>query len=166
MVAARTLGGTAQSTVGTAAFVANKWLYWFIPAAAIAGLRTTLGGTTNAASVRAALPRLQEVAARIDTVGGLSGQLSAEQRKPLVGIVSPSLPALNQLLDKVLAIPDVAEVLKWTIDTLTSDARCFDPGSSAPAERVGYQDSLRARIGVVADKLSFTPADHQRRHTP
>ena len=64
------------------------------------------------------MPQLQEAATQIDKVGGLGAQLSAEQRKVLAGVVSPSLPALNQLLDKVLAIPGVAEVLKPTIDTL------------------------------------------------
>jgi hypothetical protein len=75
-------------------------------------------GITDAASARAALPKLQEVAAQIDKVSGLTVQLSAERRKLLAGIVTPSLPTLNQLLDKVLAIPGVAEVLKPTIDTL------------------------------------------------
>ena len=84
----------------------------------IAGLRTTLAGITDANSARAALPKLQEAAAQIDKVGGLSAQLSAEQRKLLAGTVGPSLPTLNQLLDKVLAIPGVAELLKPTIDAL------------------------------------------------
>src|SRR5215471_20960440 len=84
----------------------------------IASLRTTLAGITDAASAQAALPQLQEAATQIDKVGGLGAQLSAEQRKVLAGVVSPSLPTLNQLLDKVLAIPGVAEVLKPTIDTL------------------------------------------------
>jgi hypothetical protein len=160
--AARTVGGSAQRAVGTAASATNKWLYWLIPAAAaaavaallfyllakpteqvarqdvtvgqslvvgglnidkqvndsIANLRTTLAGITDAASAQAAIPQLREAAAQIDKVGGLSAQLSAEQRKLLAGIVSPSLPTLNQLLDKVLAIPGVADVLKPTIDTL------------------------------------------------
>jgi hypothetical protein len=84
----------------------------------IASLRTTLAGITDAASARAALPKVQEAAAQIDKVGGLSAQLSAEQRKLLAGIVSPSLPTLNQLLEKVLAIPGVSDVLRPTIDTL------------------------------------------------
>ena len=64
------------------------------------------------------MPKLQDVTAQIDKVGGVVGQLSAEQRKLLAGIVSPSLPTLNQLLEKVLAIPGVSDVLKPTIDTL------------------------------------------------
>jgi hypothetical protein len=84
----------------------------------IASLRTTLASITDANSARAALPKLQEAAAQFDKVSSLSTQLSAEQRKLLAGTVSPSLPTLNQLLDKVLAIPGVAELLKPTIEAL------------------------------------------------
>jgi hypothetical protein len=84
----------------------------------ISNLRTALGGITDAASARSALPKLQEVTAQIDRVGGVVGQLSAEQRKLLAGIANPLMPTLNQLFDKVLAIPGVSEVLKPTIDAL------------------------------------------------
>jgi Bacterial protein of unknown function (DUF937) len=84
----------------------------------ITNLRTTLTGITDAASARAALPKLQEVTAQIDKVDGLLGQLSPEQRKVLAGVVNPLMPSLNQLFDKVLAIPGVAELLKPTIDAL------------------------------------------------
>ena len=84
----------------------------------ITNLRTALGGITDAASARAALPKLQEVTAQIDKVDGLLAQLSPEQREVLVGMVNPLMPSLNQLFDKVLAIPGVAELLKPTIDAL------------------------------------------------
>ncbi|MGA9003738.1 MAG: DUF937 domain-containing protein [Pseudolabrys sp.] len=84
----------------------------------IGGLRTTLGGITDAASAQAALPRLQDATAQIDKVSGLVGQLSDGQRKMLAGLVNPAMSTLNQLFDKVLAIPGVAEVIKPTIDRL------------------------------------------------
>ena len=84
----------------------------------ITSLRTTLGGVTDAASAQAALPKLQDVTAQVDKVGAVVGQLSAEQRKVLAGIVTPLMPTLNQLFNKVLAIPGVVEVLKPTIDVL------------------------------------------------
>jgi hypothetical protein len=84
----------------------------------VTNLRSTLAGITDAASARASLPKLQDVTAQVDKVDGMLGQLSAEQRKLLTGIVSPLIPSLNQLFDKVLAIPGVAEVLKPTIDVL------------------------------------------------
>jgi Bacterial protein of unknown function (DUF937) len=84
----------------------------------ITSLRNTLGGITDAASAQAALPKLQEVTAQIDRVETVTGQLSAEQRKVLAGMVNPFMPTLTQLFDKVLAIPGVAEVLKPAIDAL------------------------------------------------
>jgi hypothetical protein len=157
--AARAIGDTGQRAAGTAAPVSRTWLYWLIPALAIAALltylfarpteqaaqqgvstaqslmvggldigkqatdsitnlRTTLAGITDTASAQAALPKLQEVTGQIDKVSGVVGQLSAEQRKLLAGIVNPLMPTLNQLLDKVLALPGVSEVLKPTIDAL------------------------------------------------
>jgi hypothetical protein len=84
----------------------------------ITNLRTTLVGITDAASAQAALPKLREATAQLDKVDGLLGQLSPEQRKVLAGVVNPLMPSLNQLFDKVLAIPGVAELLKPTIEAL------------------------------------------------
>jgi hypothetical protein len=84
----------------------------------LGALRTSLQGITDAASARAALPRLQEITTQLDKVSGMLGQLSPDQRKIVVGLVGPAMTTLNQLFDKVLAIPGVGEVLKPTIDTL------------------------------------------------
>jgi len=84
----------------------------------MATLRTTLDGITDAATAQAATPKLQEVTTQLDKVDGLLGQLSPEQRKLLAGLVNPMMPTLNQLFDKVLAIPGVGDVLKPTIDAL------------------------------------------------
>src|SRR5262245_22534232 len=81
-------------------------------------LRTTLTSVTDTASAEAALPKLREATAQIDKVTGMLGQLSDTQRKVLAGLVSPFMSTLNQLFDKVLAIPGVGEVIKPTIDTL------------------------------------------------
>jgi hypothetical protein len=84
----------------------------------IGSLRTTLNGITDAASAQAALPRLQQATAQLDKVSGVLGQLSTSQRTVLAGLINPVMPALNQLIDRVLAIPGVAEIIKPTIDTL------------------------------------------------
>jgi len=86
----------------------------------VRNLRTALGSVTDAGSAQAALPKLQEVTAKINQVDGLIAQLTPEQRKLLAGIVNPLMPSLNQLFDKVLAVPGVAELLKPTIDVLRS----------------------------------------------
>ena len=84
----------------------------------ISSVRSTLNGITDAASAQAALPRLQTATSQIDKVNGMLAQLSDGQRKMLAGLVSPGMSTLNQLFDKVLVIPGVAEIIKPTIDTL------------------------------------------------
>jgi hypothetical protein len=84
----------------------------------ISNLRTTLNGITDPASAQAALPKLQDATSQIDKVGGMMAQLSPEQRKILAGLVTPAMPALTQLFDKVLAIPGVAQLLKPAIDAV------------------------------------------------
>jgi hypothetical protein len=81
-------------------------------------LRSTLTSVTDTASAEAALPKLREATSQIDKVSGMLGQLSDAQRKVIAGLVSPMISVLNQLCDKALAIPGVAEVIKPTIDTL------------------------------------------------
>jgi hypothetical protein len=158
--AARTTGDAAR-TAGDAgrSAASNNWLYWLIPAAAIAALAVyfltkppeqvaqepgtagqnvavnatdvgkqvtdnlsnlhqTLSGITDPASAQAALPKLQEASAQIDKVQNLSGRMSPEQRKVVAGLVNPVMPSLNQLFDKVLAIPGVSAELKPAVDAL------------------------------------------------
>jgi hypothetical protein len=81
-------------------------------------LGTILEGITDVASAQAALPQLQGVIAEIERLDNLFLQLSSEQRAVLASIVNAQMPTLNQLFDKVLAIPGVAQVLKPTIDSL------------------------------------------------
>jgi hypothetical protein len=81
-------------------------------------LRTSLQGITDAASANAALPKLQANAAQIDKVNSVVGQLSDDQRRFVGGLVTPPMIAINQLFDKVLAIPGAGEVVKPTIDNL------------------------------------------------
>ena len=91
----------------------------------IASVRTTLDGVSDVASAQAALPKLQEVTAQIVKTGGAVGQLTAEQRKAIAEVINPLMPAVNQVCDKVLAIPGVAEVLKPSVDTLKARLTAF-----------------------------------------
>ena len=84
----------------------------------IASARTTLDGVRDVTSAQAALPKLQEVTAQIAKTGGEVGELTAEQRKAIAAVINPLMPAVNQVCDKVLAIPGVAEVLKPSVDSL------------------------------------------------
>jgi hypothetical protein len=81
-------------------------------------IRTSLAGITDAASANAALPKLQEATAQIDKVAGMVKQLPADQRRVADGLIASSMATINQLFDKVLAIPGVAEVVRPTIESL------------------------------------------------
>lgn len=82
------------------------------------GLQTTITGITDAASAQAALPKLQAAEGEVDKIGATVGQLSAEQKTALKGMITPMMATLNGLFDKVLAIPGVSDVLKPTVDSL------------------------------------------------
>jgi hypothetical protein len=67
--------------------------------------------------------KVDEVAAR-GMRSKTRGQLSADQRKLLAGIVNRLMPSLNQLFDNVLTVPGVAELLKPTIEPFGRNSRC------------------------------------------
>src|SRR5262245_12597654 len=81
-------------------------------------VRISLASITDTASANAALPKLQQATAQIDKVAGTVKQLPADQRRVADGLVASSMATINQLFDRVLAIPGVAEVAKPTIDSL------------------------------------------------
>ena len=169
--AARDVANTGQR-VGRSA--SNNWLYWLLPAAALAalliyivakptepvvsqqntaasqqqqntaasqttgvqsptaagidvgkqltdsvsGLRSTLGGITDAASAQAALPKLQESTTQLDKVNDMTQRLSTDQRKLVSGVAANELPGVNELFDKVLALPGLPDQLKPVIEAL------------------------------------------------
>ena len=84
----------------------------------LGSLRTSLQGITDVASARAALPRVQAATTQVEKVNSMLGQLTADQRKTIVAMTAPATATLNQLFDRVLAIPGVGEVLKPAADTL------------------------------------------------
>jgi hypothetical protein len=84
----------------------------------IGSLTTALSNVKDAATAQAELPKLQEITTQIDAIGGQVGKFSAEQKAVLSGLVSQALPALNELIEKVLAIPGVAAVLEEPLKPL------------------------------------------------
>jgi hypothetical protein len=83
---------------------------------AMDNLKTSLQGVTDSASAQTALPKLQEADAQLTKVNDLIAKLSPEQKKALASLVAAALPTLNQLFDKVLALPGVGDIAKPVID--------------------------------------------------
>jgi hypothetical protein len=82
------------------------------------GAKETLQGITDAASAQAALPKLEEMRTDVDQMSDLAGQLPSEGKQALAGLVSSAMPALLELIDKVMAIPGVSDVLKPVVDPM------------------------------------------------
>jgi hypothetical protein len=82
--------------------------------------RSTLQGISDPASAQAALPKLKQASEQLDTVREAMSMLPPTTRKNVSSVVTRSMPLLNQLFDRVLASPQIADVTKPTIDGLRS----------------------------------------------
>jgi hypothetical protein len=80
--------------------------------------KKTLEGVTDAKSAEAARPKLQELAANLDQISGLAGQLPADGKQAFTGMVNKVVPTLRPLIDKVLTMPGVGEVLQATLEPI------------------------------------------------
>ena len=89
------------------------------------GATKTLNGVTDAASAEAALPKLNELGASLDKVGGLVEQLPAEGKSALAALVSAALPNLEALIAKVNEIPGAGDVIKPVADSMLEKLRAM-----------------------------------------
>jgi hypothetical protein len=86
----------------------------------VSAARTALLGMADPASARSSLPALQQAANQVDKLNTYAAQLPASERQVIANSLKPTLAALNQLFDKILASPELAAIAKPTIDTLRS----------------------------------------------
>jgi phosphoglycerate-specific signal transduction histidine kinase len=86
----------------------------------LSDLRTSLQSIVDGGSAQAALPKLEAAKNQIDRISGLTGQLSDDQRKTLAGVITTAMPLLNQLSDRVMAMPGVGDILRPTIGPMKS----------------------------------------------
>jgi hypothetical protein len=86
----------------------------------VSAVRVALQSMTNPATTRTYLPQLQDAADRLDRVNDRLEQLSPGTRRGVTASLAPTLRPLNQMLDRVLAMPDVGDVAKPTIDSVRS----------------------------------------------
>jgi hypothetical protein len=83
----------------------------------ISTLRSVLPGITDAASAQAALPKIQEATAQLSEVSNLAAKLTPEGKSALAKLLAAATPTINQMCDKVLAMPG-GGVAKPAIDEL------------------------------------------------
>ena len=84
----------------------------------IDGLKTTLQGISDAASAKAALPPLEKEGKEFDKLRDLAGKLPSDGKSAFAAFVAQLRPAIDDLFNKVLAIPGVGDIAKPVIDGL------------------------------------------------
>ncbi|MGB7915908.1 MAG: hypothetical protein WCF79_11550, partial [Rhodomicrobium sp.] len=82
------------------------------------GLKTTLQGITDAASAKAALPPLEKEGKEFDKLRDLAGKLPMDGKTAFAALVAQLRPSIEDLFNKVLAIPGVGDIAKPVIDGL------------------------------------------------
>ena len=86
----------------------------------VSAVRVTLQAMTNPTTTRTYLPQLQQAAERLDRVNGLIEQLSPAARRGMAASLGPTMRPLNHMFDRVLAMPEVADMARPTIDQVRS----------------------------------------------
>lgn len=81
-------------------------------------LRSVLPSITDNASAEAALPKIRAAASQLNDLKTQASKLTPEGRSTLARLTAASMPAINQMCDKVLATPGVGDVAKPAIDEL------------------------------------------------
>jgi hypothetical protein len=81
-------------------------------------LTETLTSVKDAATAETALPKLQEIDAKLDSAKTRIGELGDAGKATIRELVKSAQAKLRELVDKVLAIPGVGEKLKPIVDTV------------------------------------------------
>jgi hypothetical protein len=84
----------------------------------INALKSALPTISDSAGAQAALPRINQAIAQLDDVSARAAKLSPEARTALVKLIVVATPAINQMCDRVLAIPGAGDIAKPAIDNL------------------------------------------------
>lgn len=84
----------------------------------IGTLKAALPTITDDASAQAALPKINDAIAQLDSVTARAAKLPPDARSALAKLVVASTPAINQMCDRVLATPGAATLAKPAIDSL------------------------------------------------
>lgn len=91
-----------------------------VATATIGSLQQALSGITDAASAKAAEPKLKEMAAQVDKSSAAIMALPEAARKAVATQAKPGVSKLHELVAKILGLPGVGEVLKPILDPVMS----------------------------------------------
>ena len=79
-------------------------------------IRASISGVRDGATAQTALPRVQDVAGKLEKLNGQAAQLNPEARRALATVVASQAGPIRASITGVLAIPGVSAVLKPALD--------------------------------------------------
>ena len=82
--------------------------------------RSVLQQVNDPESARKALPQLDDMVAQLDKLANAAALAPDQQKKMVIDMVTKAQPSIKDLMDKALAKPGVADVLKPTLDAFKS----------------------------------------------
>lgn len=86
----------------------------------VAGLTSTLQSVKDEATAKAAVPKLTESVAAIDTLMKMHATLGAENKSVLAKLIGGALPQLTPLIASAIKIPGAEAVLKPVLDQIVT----------------------------------------------
>jgi hypothetical protein len=92
--------------------LANKF------SSSVDALKAALPGITDADTAQAAVPKINEVTSQLNDISTLATKLSPTARSALAKQVAAATSSIDQMCDKVTAIPGIGAVAKLAIDDL------------------------------------------------
>jgi hypothetical protein len=86
--------------------------------AAVNDLYKSLSGIKDQATAQAAAPGVTKASSEFDQLSGLFNQLPPDARKAVAEAFAAIKPNLDQLIERVLAIPGVGAIIKPSVDAI------------------------------------------------
>jgi hypothetical protein len=83
-------------------------------------LKSVLPSITDATTAQSALPKLKDTSAQLTDIGSLANKLTPEGKAAIAKLIAAATPAINEMCEKVVAMPGVGAVAKPAIDELRS----------------------------------------------
>ncbi len=89
------------------------------------GMTDTLSGITDVDSAKAAVPGLTDMTSKLGGLGDALSKLPEAAQGPVQAMIGEKLPAIEGLVEKVMAIPGVGPVLKPVVEGLIEKVKAM-----------------------------------------
>ncbi len=88
---------------------------------ALGSLTTALGGITDEATAKAALPSLQDIARQIDGVKTAAAVLPSEAKTPIAQLVAGTLPSIVAAVERATGIPGAGAIITPVLEPMVAN---------------------------------------------